>query len=368
IHNGDNPTALEIDWGTGWASCFACGDAFSIRIGDPPQTGAYRHDSTRAQRPERLQDAPERAQSRKTRNTLTADPNALERLHSLVALWADAYATSPAAEYVRDRAIPDHIAQRLGWGYVSDNAYLSRHRLFIPYTDPAGKMTGGAGRALDTITTPKYKCLRNADGYAKTLVNGGAIAQARAARMPLVIVEGPFDAAACLAGGVPYVIALNGVAVRAEWLAGIPHVFLANDADPAGLEVVERFRRTVPVACSSFAADALEGCKDVANYWATHDSLPVALLEATHPDISPRPPTVTDHSGPTPPADLPDDLFAEAEYLGLMMSYDPAELAEFMADLQAHEYTLTTEERAAAWHAVRYAQYLADDGAAQSPA
>lgn len=388
IHNGDNPTALEIDWGTGWASCFACGDAFSIRIGDPPQTGAYRHDSTRAQRPERLQDAPERAQSRKTRNTLTADPNALERLHSLAAVWADAYATSPAAEYVRDRAIPDHIAQRLGWGYVSDNAYLSRHRLFIPYTDPAGKMTGGAGRALDTITTPKYKCLRNADGYAKTLVNGGAIAQARAARMPLVIVEGPFDAAACLAGGVPYVIALNGVAVRAEWFAGIPKVFIANDADTAGTEAVSAFKRSVPVHISHFAADDLEECKDVSEFWQMHGRLPAVLLAATTADARPQ---ETDDSGPDPfahddPAwpsledlptrtaeaeryarmtlvDLPDDYRTEAEDLGRELALDSEEALTFMAELLKHEHLLTAEERLAAWHVVTVANRILKESA-----
>jgi len=369
IHNSDNPTTLAIDWGTGWASCFACGDAFSIRVGDPPSTGTYKHNGSPVQRSERLQNALGRTQPPKTTTpTPEPDPAALERLHSLAALWAQTYAASPAAEYVRARGIPDPVAAALGWGYVTDNQYLNRHRLFVPYTDPAGKMTGGAGRALDTITMPRYKCLRNADGFRKTLVNGHAIAQARAARMPLAIVEGPFDAACCLAGGVPYVIALNGVAVRAEWFAGIPRVFLANDADPAGLEVVERFRRTVPVACSSFTADALEGCKDVADYWATHGSLPATLLEATHPDISPRTPIEPDHSGPTPPADLPADLFAEAEYLGLMMSYDLAELAGFTADLHTHEHTLTNNEQVAAWYAVHYAQYLADDGDAHRDA
>jgi len=283
-------------------------------------------------------------------------------LQGLAALWADAYVDSLAAAYVRARRIPDDVAAMLGWGYVTDNPYLNRHRLFVPYTDPAGILTGAAGRALDSRTTPKYKCLRNADGFRKTLVNGGAIAQARVARAPLVIVEVPFDAAACIAGGIAQVIALNSIAVRPEWFAGIPRVFLANDADTAGLEVVKRFRRTVPVACASFVADALAGCKDVAEFWQTHGRLPVGLLEAAHPDISPRTPTEPDHSGPTPPADLPAALFAEAEYLGLMMSCDPAELAGFMANLQAHEYTLTTEDRAAAWHAVHYAQYLADDG------
>jgi len=34
IHAGDNPTALAIDWATGWAHCYACGDAWAIRVAD----------------------------------------------------------------------------------------------------------------------------------------------------------------------------------------------------------------------------------------------------------------------------------------------------------------------------------------------
>ncbi len=40
IHAGDNPTALSIDWGTGWASCWSCGDAWAMRVEDHPDTKA----------------------------------------------------------------------------------------------------------------------------------------------------------------------------------------------------------------------------------------------------------------------------------------------------------------------------------------
>ena len=287
VHAGDNPTVLEISWDTGWAHCFVCGDAFSIRVGEPPQTGAGPGKTT--PRAQRAPDAPGRTEAPKTA-TDTPEPNpaALARLEALAHAWAAAYAGSPAAEYVRARGIPDDIARRLGWGYVGNNPYLRLHRLFIPHTDPAGQLTGGAGRALDSTTHPKYLNLRKADGYTKTLVNGGAIAQARAARMPLVVLEGAFDGAACLAGGLPYVVALNGATARPQWFAGIPGVFLANDADDAGRAAVARFRRTVPVHATSFHADALEGCKDVAGFWQTHGRLPAALITAasSQPDIS----------------------------------------------------------------------------------
>ena len=391
IHNGDNATALEINWDTGWAGCFACGDAFSIRIGEPPHTGARPRTST--PRAQRAPDAPERTHGPKTTtDTPAPNPAALERLAAISHAWAAAYAGSPAAEYVRARGIPDDIAQRLGWGYVTSNPYLRAHRLFVPYTDPAGQLTGGAGRALDSITQPKYRNLRKADGYTKTLVNGAAIAQARAARMPLVVVEGPFDAAACLAGGVPHVIALNGATARPEWFAGVSRVFLAGDADDAGREAVTRFQRTVPVHATSFHADALAGCKDVAGFWQTHGRLPAALIAAasSQPDISqsdpepaqPEPsapapgdscqfgtnlqrwPTLAELQARTAEAeryarlsvdDLPADIREEAETLGAELAADPEEALRFMGQLLEREHALAAEDRRAAWHALRCA-------------
>ncbi len=382
VHAGDNPTALSIDWDTGWAGCFACGDAFSIRIGEPPQTVAGPGKIT--PRAQRLSDAPERTHGPKTTtDTPAPNPAALERLAALSHAWAAAYAGSPAAEYVRARGIPDDIAQRLGWGYVTNNQYLRAHRLFVPYTDPAGQLTGGAGRALDSTTNPKYLTLRNRDGYRKTLVNGGAIAQARAARKPLVVVEGPFDAASSLAGGVPLVVALNGATARPEWFAGIPRVFLGFDADDAGREAVARFRRTVPVHAASFDADALEGCKDLGEFWQTHGRLPAALIAgaSSQPDISqsdPEPaqaepsapapawlgPTLAELQARTAEAeryarlsvdDLPADIREEAETLGADLAADPEEARRFMQELLAREHTLAAEDRLAAWYALHCA-------------
>jgi hypothetical protein len=382
VHAGDNPTALDIDWGSGWAHCFVCGDAWAIRVGEPPQTGAGPGKTT--PRAQRAPDAPERTHGPKTTpDTPAPNPAALARLQVLSQAWGEAYAGSPAAEYAQSRGIPDDIAAALGWGYVSDNPYLRAHHLFIPYTDPAGQLTGGAGRALDRTTHPKYLNLRKADGYTKTLVNGAAIAQARATRKPLVIVEGPFDAGACLAGGVPYVVALNGATARPAWFAGIPRVFLGFDADDAGREAVARFRRTVPVHAASFDADALEGSKDLGEFWQTHGRLPAALIAAasSQPDISqsdPEPaqaepsapapawlgPTLAELQARTAEAeryarlavdDLPADIREEAETLGAELAADPEEAYRFMGQLLEREHTLAAEDHRAAWHALRCA-------------
>jgi hypothetical protein len=225
--------------------------------------------------------------------TPAQDTCVLEALRARTDAYRAAYADSPAAGYVRARGIPDAIAARLGWGYAGDGfegGYMNRHRLFIPLENPAGTVTGGTGRALDSTTKPKYLTLRNDDGYRKTLVYGRAIAEARANRAPLVICEGPFDAAACLAGGIRYVIALNGVTVAPVWLAGIPRVFMATDDDDAGRAAVDRLRRSVPVHIETWEEGDLSGCKDVAEHWHEVQRLPAALrimaADQAHPQLT----------------------------------------------------------------------------------
>lgn len=305
IHNGDNPTALDIDYAKGWAGCHVCGpEAFSIRIEDHPDTwqdrtpagsGGLTFGGRPLGGPQRAPEPPKRPR-RAPEDTPEQDTGVLEALSARVAAYRATYADSPAAEYARSRGIPDAIAERLGWGYVSpEDRYLARHRLFIPFTDPAGTITGGMGRALDSTTKPKTLNLRNRDGHRTNPVNTPAIVAARSARAPLVVVEGAFDAAACLAGGLRYVVALNGVRIEPALFAGVPRVFLAFDADDTGRAAADRFRRAVPVHAETWADDDLEelaeaGAKDVAAYWQDRGRLPHRLrfvaADQAHPELT----------------------------------------------------------------------------------
>lgn len=350
VHEGDNPTTLDIDYGRGWAGCYACGDAFSIRIEDHPDTyrsgsGTLAANGWPVSRPQSTPVALNGLRASKTGNDTGPDPDAVQRLSERLRGWQDAYAGSPVAAYVRTRGIPDDIATRLGWGYVSDSAYLARHRLFIPFTDlETGMITGGVGRAADNTTKPKTLNLRNKDGYRTSPVNGLAIAEARAARAPLVVTEGAFDTAACLAGGMRYAIALNGVSIRPEMFAGIPRVFMATDHDTAGREAVDRFRRSVPVQVDTWEDDDLKefetlAAKDVAAYWQKLGALPYGLHVVAADQIYPR---------------LSPDLRTEARELSLELWRDPALLAETRAaaaddarpadDLAAFRYALTLHD------------------------
>jgi hypothetical protein len=57
---------------------------------------------------------------------------------------------------------------------------------------------------------------------------------------------------------------------------------------------------------------------------------------------------------------LAEELRQEAEALGLELAWDSEELARFVADLHEHEHLLSAEDRAAAWHAIRYAGEFTD--------
>ena len=174
IHDGDNPTALAIDWETGWASCWSCGDAWSIRVEDHPDTNpvptpyqsAPRNASTAPRRgdpgihdarPGEHDRAPLRA------NLAAAIDTAVERLPG-----------SPGETYLAGRGIPLDVAQalRIGWATVGKLA----GRVVFPLCGPDGLATSATGRAADDRATPKYKALASDDGYVKTLFNGGAIA------------------------------------------------------------------------------------------------------------------------------------------------------------------------------------------------
>jgi len=189
IHNGESTTALSINWESGWATCWRCGhDAFVIRVTDHPDARPF----DRGNRPRRAvarSTAPPRA------DTPQHDHGDLhDRLRAMLDTWAAALPGSPGTAYLDRRGIPLNVANRLGIGWATTGPLA--HRVVFPLTGPDGIPTSATGRAIDDRTMPKYGTLPSNDGYAKTLFNGGAIAQAKTSGEPLVIVEGHLDATA----------------------------------------------------------------------------------------------------------------------------------------------------------------------------
>lgn len=379
IHQGDNPTALSIDWGSGWASCWSCGDAWSIRVGDPPQKGPT---LSTTERP-----APRPAAH------ATSDPDS--RDHDFAALRANLVTAietasgnlpgSPGETYLARRGIPLATAQALRLGWAASGTLAGR--VIFPLCDPDGLATSATGRAANDHTQPKYKALKAGDGYVKMLFNGGAIAQAKQSGHPVVVVEGPLDAAACVAAGLSLTVALCGKSYkRPEHFAGLTTVILALDADEAGQEGRRRLwidltARGIDVLV--LPASALDGAKDLGEYWERHRAIPAQLAVRAigpHLGIAPAMPmpsatpgaSVVENARATLPTleelqqrtaeatryltltpdDLPGDLKVEAEALAVELAADTQEAMRFWADLHQREHLLTPEDRCAAHYTI----------------
>lgn len=380
IHAGTNPTALAIDWGTGWASCWSCGDAWAIRVEDHPETKPIQNHATKAY--------PKRDHSEHDLDVLWAN------LEVSIDTAAERFPGSPGETYLAGRGIPLDIVRslRIGWGTAGTLA----GRVIFPLCGPDGRATSATGRAADDRTKPKYKALPGGAGYRKALFNGGAIAQAQRTGHPLIVVEGPLDAAACVAAGLPLTVALCGAAyAHLEQFAGVRTVILALDADAAGndgrrmlwLDLMARGIEVLPLP-----AAALDGAKDLGEYWQRFHTMPGQLAaRVTGPHMQgamdtpmhagePHARESTDdrahviEEGLIPslaelqqraeehrrylemtPDDLPADLRAEAEALAGELATDLDELGRFWADLHERAHLLTAEDRRAADYALQLA-------------
>ncbi len=399
IHAGDNPTAFSIDWNTGWASCWSCGDAWALRVEDHPGAKAVPNRYQTGTGSRAPKSPPKRVQAAYKRRP---EPHLLKhdlegrraKLETSIARAVEALPLSPGVTYLEARAIPLDVAQPLhiGWASVSKLA----GRVVFPLCGPDGLATSATGRAVNEQVKPKYKALANDDGYVKTLFNGGAIAQAKRSGHPVIVVEGPLDAAACVAAGLPLTVALcgKGYAYPAHF-HGLRTVILALDADDAGQDArralwLDLTARGIEVLV--LPAAALDGAKDLAEYWQRFRAMPTQLVGRVigphrqrvpgHPiqvgasrvramgaeSPGQRRPPMTPREWPTSeelqqrtaehrmtPDDLSADLKAEAEELVVELVGDRDVLRQWWADLTRREHLLTADDRTAAYYAVRLA-------------
>jgi len=400
IHDGDNPTALSIDWGTGWASCFSCGDAWAIRVEDHPDAWKAGND------PKRLHTTnPSRSQE-KRHSGAPSDPQSMSRslddlragLLRAVTTAVEALPASPGAVYLAERGIPLDVASELGIGWGTRGVLANR--VVFPLSGPDGIPTSATARRIhetDNRRDPKYRTLEGKSGCIKTLFNGRAIGHARHSGHPLIVVEGPLDAAACVAAGLPLVVAIGSTSYAyPDHFAGLTTVILALDGDQAGQDGrralwLELVARGIDVLL--LPADALEGCKDLGEYWQQFRTMPMQLaarsygphlaaLRISEHAVSPSPRVDRDGEGvietigagrlpsleelqcrseearrylSLTPDDLTDDLRSEAETLAIELADDLDAMGEFMHDLLGREHLLMAEDRCAAWYVLQCA-------------
>ena len=204
-------------------------------------------------------------------------------LTAAVRFYAGQLRRSPAArEYLASRGVALDASLRLGLGYApgsglrealaSDGFNAGRLRDCGLFTERGERFAGMVvvpdasgglvrwlvGRAIDPDRTPRFQALPG----SKPVLGLGRLGPAP----PFAVVaEGVFDWLALAQWGVPAVAALGtqGVEKVAEGLRGCPRVFLAFDADDAGLEATERLagllgRRAAAVTLPQGVGDVAE--------------------------------------------------------------------------------------------------------------
>lgn len=346
IHGGDSHSAFQINWRTGWGHCFKCGDAWSLRVEDHPDTklpkdhpGYQPGDTHRNTPPPTLESLAAARSMQKPPQNAPGSPQAGEnpemvsphheqaraRLQAQIPAAMATLPGSPGAAYLESRGIDLETAHalQLGWmpNYPRWNAAGTKQRptpsVVIPYTAPDGEIVGATGRAVNPNEKIRYYALPESRGYRPGLFNGRAISQAMRTGHPLLIVEGPLDAAAAYAAGYPLTVALGSTSYkRWEDFAGVERVILALDSDTAGIKA----RPGVYAALAAFVPDVqvltpaaikamLEECKDLGEYWQRYRRMPPALGGVI---MGPHHRTKSDKIGPGSRSDLPDPAPAPA--------------------------------------------------------
>jgi Toprim-like len=203
--------SLSVNTESGDWLCFRCGGAGRLVERWRPAREVRR---ARALRPFRL--PPERARGH------------AESAPQLAPLWAATadLAGTPGAAYLAGRSLPPEVAAACGVRFAAD--WMGRPAVVFPLHDPAGALVAANARYL----------VDGGPGKTRTIGDRvlGAFATPGAWEGdPLVLVEGPCDALALHAAGVP-AVALVGTRPPA-WLARRTfgrRVAVALDADAEG--------------------------------------------------------------------------------------------------------------------------------------
>jgi DNA primase len=195
-------------------------------------------------------------------------------LHAQAALLTAAH----AREYLHQRGIPLAVARAAGLGFAPRRTWphargKGQPRIVAPLTTPDGTLLTLYGRS--TVDCPKalrHDVLPGAKGvfHAPALREEGVI-----------LVEGVFDALACLAARRP-AAALCGLSTRDAWWAqiGASRVILALDGDEAGRQCWRALADAAAHAgkqVHGLTPDCLGDHKDLNEYWVAHQTLPKPL-------------------------------------------------------------------------------------------
>jgi DNA primase len=231
--------SLSVNKRTGAFYCHRCGTRGKLKeYWEERHTNNGKFQSKRAVARAKLSDKFAVAASEPPRET--HDPEKIERLLEGLAVWQSDFLNSPAEMYLTGRGIPPAIAGRFRCGYAPRWEHWEKEnekwrligtdeRVIFPITDKSGNLTAVQARAINKNFTGAEKLTKgdkSAGLFQSPDIFSGKI---------LAITEGPVDALALAAAGIP-AAAMMGTSYPA-WLPlalGFKFVLLATDADASG--------------------------------------------------------------------------------------------------------------------------------------
>lgn len=231
--------SLSVNKRTGAFYCHRCGMRGKLKeYWEERQMNGGKFQSKRAVARTKLSDKFAAAASEPPRET--HDPEKIERLREGLTVWQSDFLNSPAEMYLANRGIPPQTAIEFGCGYAPRWEHWEKEnekwrllgtdeRVIFPITDKSGNLTAVQARAINKNFTGVEKLTKgdkSAGLFQPQDVFGGKI---------LAIAEGPVDALALAACGVP-AAAMMGTSYPV-WLPlalGFKFVLVATDADESG--------------------------------------------------------------------------------------------------------------------------------------
>lgn len=255
FHGSDRQRSLTVNTETGRFQCFSCGV-----WGYTEQARADYLERTKGDRSRALQPWQRPSGALKLRSD-PKEPEALpEDWRRRLTAWRSSL--PEAAEYLAGRRVPLELVRQLGGGV---GTFGGARRLVLPHTNPAGELVSLYGRRIDGADDAKHYHL---PGRVKGWLNAPIVAEAS----ELWICEGPFDALALMAAGIPHAVAVFGVqGIRWNWLPhSVRRLVLAFDVDETGRKAIlehapQAILRGLDVL--QVTPDELGGAKDVAEAW-----------------------------------------------------------------------------------------------------
>lgn len=269
-HGSDHQRSLRVNLETGNFKCHACG-AWGYLDSHRRRGKSGIQGDARAMQGEHRGNRPSIASA--PPKQITPPPRPRPELAEKLAEYQQALPGSPAAAYLKKRAIPLELAQGLGAGYAASGSWLGRNwqqgRIVFPHTTPEGEIVNLYGRALGDVPE-QYKGLKHDHlSGAKGYVNARALLRGEG---PLAICEGVFDLLAIMAAGQERALAIFGLdGWRWEWAKDAGALILALDNDRAGQKAAADLARAGRLRGKEIAlldAEAYAGAKDIAEAWA----------------------------------------------------------------------------------------------------